>query len=760
MSANRSLLDPSGGFSRPVGRHTSVRSVIILAVVIFLAELVTMAVLYYLEIPNYFLNSLLDGLIMVLLILPGLYYLQLNPLLKHVEERSRAEGALRSSEELMRKVLELLPVGVWIIDKDKQVAHNNPASRKIWAAGESAGFEHLGEFRGWHVETGRLIGNQEWAAARAINQGETTLNEEVEIKAFDGTRKIILNSAVPILDERGEIQGAVVVDQDITHRKSAEIERIRTNELLERFFSSISTLIAYMDRDFNFIRVNEAYARSGGHPPEYFRGKNHFDLYPNEENLAIFRKVVETGEPFSALEKPFEYAEYPERGVTYWDWSLQPVKGADGKIEGVVLSLVDVTARKYSEIILEQRNQELRALYEAETAARRFAETLSDAAQALNQSLEVDHVVNTLLDYLSRMVPSDTAGVTLFESESRPALHSLRGYGRWAEMEVVPSFPYDGITDSVVHRLVQARRSLTIPNLTMDSPAVPQMGEGLIRFWLVVPIIASDKVIGWVELGKADGEFTFEHARWAESFVAQAAVALQNAWLFQQVRTSSERLQTLAHKLVKVQENERYHIARELHDEAGQVLSSLKMGLGRLEQDPSCPEHMKKRLRELKGTADGVLEGLHRLAMDLRPVTLDHLGLVAALEQYVSNLLSDRLTVQFKAVGFDHDRLPRDVETSLYRIVQESLTNVLCHAHASHVGILLERTADRVRLFVEDDGIGFSPDIIEHTDRLGLVGMRERADMLGGSLTIESTPGRGTSIIVEVPNVYPDPYRG
>jgi len=146
--------------------------------------------------------------------------------------------------------------------------------------------------------------------------------------------------------------------------------------------------------------------------------------------------------------------------------------------------------------------------------------------------------------------------------------------------------------------------------------------------------------------------------------------------------------------------------------------------------------------------------------MDLRPVTLDHLGLVAALEQYVGNLPSDRLTVRFKAVGFDHDRLPRDVETSLYRIVQEALTNVLCHAHASHVGILLERAADRVRLFVEDDGIGFSPEVIERTDRLGLVGMRERAEMLGGSLTIESTPGRGTSVIVEVPNVNSDPYRG
>jgi len=513
MSVNQGLLEPSGGFLRPLVKHSPVRSVIILAVVIYLAELITMTILYYLEIPNYFLNSLLDGLIMVLLILPGLYYLQLNPLLKQIEERSRAESAMRASEELLRKVLELLPVGVWIVDKNKGIAHGNPTSQRIWGGSQSVSLAESERYKGWFPESGKPIEPDGWAAMRAINLGETILNEEIEIKAFDGTRKTLLNSAVPILNDRDEIVGAVVVDQDITHRKRAELERMRTNELLERFFSSISTLIAYMDRDFNFIRVNDTYARAGGHPPEYFIGKNHFDLYPNEENLAIFRKVVETGEPYSALEKPFEYAEYPERGLTYWDWSLQPVKGVDGKVEGVVLSLVDVTARKHSEIILEQRNQELRGLYEAETAARRFAETLSDAAQALTQSLELDHAINTLLDYLSRIVPSDTAGVTLFEAESRPALHSLRGYGRWAEMEPIPSLPYDGITDSVVQRLVQARRSLMIPNLVAEPEETSLSGDGPIRSWLVVPIIASEKVIGWVELGKTDGSFSPQDVR-------------------------------------------------------------------------------------------------------------------------------------------------------------------------------------------------------------------------------------------------------
>ena len=280
-----------------------------------------------------------------------------------------------------------------------------------------------------------------------------------------------------------------------------------------------------------------------------------------------------------------------------------------------------------------------------------------------------------------------------------------------------------------------------------------QTGPERIQNWLVVPIIANDKIIGLVELGKTGRQvFNPEHTTWAEALVGQAAVAIQNAWLYEQLRTSTDRLQSLAHSLVEVQEKERSHIARELHDEAGQALSSLKLSLSRLAQDPDCPSYLGERLVELKGVTDGVLEELHRLAMDLRPVALDHLGLVAALEQYARNLNSPQLSVQFKALGFESTRLPPDLEISLYRIVQEALTNVVRHANASNVGILLERGAGWVKVFVEDNGIGLAPDLIEQNDRMGLVGMRERAEMLGGSLTFESSIGKGTAVIVEVPD--------
>jgi PAS domain S-box-containing protein len=922
MSTSLGLLEETSPPFQPDRRFSPLRISALLLVIIFLAEVVSMVIVYYVKLPNYPVETLLDGFIMVILIFPGLYYLQLKPLMEEISERTRAESELRRTEKLLGKVLELLPVGVWITDKNGKFIHGNPATQNIWGGTRFVGADGYGEYKAWWSESGIKIKPEEWAINRAIHNGETILNEEIEIESFDGVHKYILNSAVPILDEDGLIQGAIVVNQDITQRKKYEAELIHTNELLEKYFLTIDTHIAYLDTDFNFIRVNDTYASAVGYPPEYLIGKNHFDLYPHPENEAIFQQVVDTGEPYSVLEKPFELPEFPERGITYWDWSLHPVRGTKREIEGLVLSLVDVTERKLAEIQLERQNEELRALSDAERMNREFAESLAQAAitlvtsleldqvlsaileqirktiefqgagiiliegealrlashlgfetypeglhsleqitsideypflrqvcssarpiavsalseqsdwtqmaglgwinsllaaplmigqdcigmigltsekndafaeddskrlqaftapaalaihnaqlfkaetsahqasetiqatvKSLTQTLDMEHVIQTLLDHIHLIIQADTAGVTLFEDEGRVATHVVRGYGAWAEQAELRSFPIDDIADSAVQRVISSRKSLLLPNLNFDRVSLGDTEGEHIHYWLVIPLMASEKMIGLVEVGSASrAPFHPDHVRWAEALVSQAGVALQNAWLFEQVRASSERLQALARKLVEVQENERNHISRELHDEAGQALSSLKLSLGRLKRDPDCPEHMRQRLSELKQLTDTVLEGLHRLAMDLRPASLDHLGLIAALRHLANQLAADQLSVRFEASGFEGGRLSPALETTLYRIVQEALTNATRYSQASDVGILLKRTAAGVSIFIEDNGIGFDPKVAQTEGHLGLVGMQERAEMVGGTLTIESAPGSGTSIILEVPD--------
>ncbi len=187
------------------------------------------------------------------------------------------------------------------------------------------------------------------AASRQLAQGQ--FGAPLPADAGDEVGALAAGFAA-MRDDIRRYQGELL--QDIHERTEAEAELRQSNELLETMFSSIHVLVAYMDRDFNFIRANRNYAAAEGQEPEYFVGKNHFALYPNTENEAIFRRVVETGKAEFVLERPFEYAGHPERGRSYWDWALHPVHGPDGQVSGLVLSLLDVTERKLAESTREQ----------------------------------------------------------------------------------------------------------------------------------------------------------------------------------------------------------------------------------------------------------------------------------------------------------------------------------------------------------------------------------------------------------------------
>ncbi len=403
---------------------------------------------------------------------------------------------------------------------------------------------------------------------------------------------------------------------------------------------------------------------------------------------------------------------------------------------------------------LAKANDDLLAMSQAERRQRQLAETLAEATLALSESLDIDTVLATLLNCVSQLVPFDCANVMMLETDTRLAIRANRGYEPWLTPEQLADISFNVQDHSHLKEIFDGCRSKLIDD-TEGYPGWEILpGTKFIRNWLGVPLIAGGKVIGVCSLDKTiPGFFTEEHVRLAEVIVRQAAVAIQNAWLFEQVNAGRERLKSLSQRQVEIQEAERRYVAFELHDEAGQSLTSLKFGLAQLEQETD-PTARLDRISILKKTADTVMEDLHRLAMDLRPASLDHLGMVAAIRQYVQ-MIGERydLTAQFMARGFESERLKQEIETAVYRIAQEALTNVIRHARATLIDVLLERRQDSVILIVEDNGIGFEPGeaIYARNGRLGLAGMQERAEMLGGSLVIETSPGKGTTIVVKIP---------
>jgi PAS domain S-box-containing protein len=209
-------------------------------------------------------------------------------------------------------------------------------------------------------------------------------------------------------------------------------------------------------------------------------------------------------------------------------------------------------------------------------------------------------------------------------------------------------------------------------------------------------------------------------------------------------------------QLINAKEAERHRIARELHDQMGQHLTALILGLKVVRDDMPESSPARERLQQLQELADLMGREVHHIALELRPTALDDLGLQTALGNYTEEWSKrSGIEIDFQSTGLGEKRLPSAIETALYRVVQEGLTNVLKHAQARRVSLILQRSSDQVLAILEDDGRGFDAEAVIKPSvpsrRLGLLGMKERVALVGGTLTIESTPGGGTTIFARIP---------
>ncbi len=399
-------------------------------------------------------------------------------------------------------------------------------------------------------------------------------------------------------------------------------------------------------------------------------------------------------------------------------------------------------------------------LYATEQRARMIAEILSTASLALTQSLDINVVLDKILEYTQNLVPFDVGGVALVENENRVVVRAVYGSKTNPAPTELLHRSHDSKERPYLQEVLNTRKTVLIPD-TQEFPGwKPFFGVKGMK-WLGIPLFYDQNTIGILMLVKTRKHyFTQEHIQLAEALVSNISIAIQNAWLFEQVRTSNERLQFLSHRLVEIQENERRYVAQELHDEVGQALASLYLALKNLEKNAENPEEVRIGTSGMSKVLDSVMDDLHQLAMDLRPASLDQLGLETALNQHI-HITCEKfgLNIQFEMVGVK-ERLPANMEIALYRIVQEALSNIIRHASASHVDVLIQPRGGSLILIVEDDGVGFDPMEAAKSDRLGLFGMRERAEMLGGKLVIESAVGHGTTIQVEVPYEYSNSDRG
>jgi two-component system CheB/CheR fusion protein len=421
-------------------------------------------------------------------------------------------------------------------------------------------------------------------------------------------------------------------------------------------------------------------------------------------------------------------------------------------------------------------NEELRSLNEELQAANEELQTSKEEIQSINEELQtVNAELSRKIEELDR-ANADLAN--LFASDQIPAIF-LGVDGRiarftphatelFALIETDVGRPIADLSarfsiGELPRLLAQVLQTQAPADLVVQRPQEDRWWNVQIRPYRTLSGNIDGVVLTFADISvlkRAEAVLQGAHDE-LERHVAERTeeLALANLALQAQVaeRAQSELVRRqLLQQLVTAQEEERRHIARELHDQLAQDLTGLILGLKALQDSAPAGDQSTERMAQLQAMAVSIAGEVRGLAVQLRPSVLDDLGLALALSNYVEQWSARaNVGVDLHTSGLDGERLPLVVETTLYRLVQEALTNVLKHAQASEVSVIIERTADEVRLIVEDDGGGFSASAASGepgaTPRLGLLGMQERVALLDGTLTVESASDSGTTIFARLP---------
>jgi len=377
-------------------------------------------------------------------------------------------------------------------------------------------------------------------------------------------------------------------------------------------------------------------------------------------------------------------------------------------------------------------------LYESSTRWLRQLESLNEIGNALASELELEPLLAIVARRLQELVDARLVLIALPHGET---LRVAAAEGDSSYGVVGMELEFGG---SKAGRVLERGRSERIDSV-LDDPEIDQQASRRLgaHSALFVPLVVRGRTIGIVIAHDKQGPtpaFSEDDLRLAESLAERAAIAVD---LSERVSRDAVR------RAVEAQELERGRLARELHDETGQALTSILLGLKPLEQAADSDE-AREAVAAVRELVVSTLQDVRRLAVELRPSALDDFGLVPAVERLADTFREQSgLHVDLEA-QLGEERLPSEAETTLYRVIQEALTNIVKHADAGRVSILLQRKSTGVVAVVEDDGTGFDPGS-PRDDALGLAGMRERLALAGGRLRIESASGAGTTVVAEVP---------
>ncbi|NOH04861.1 MAG: PAS domain S-box protein [Chloroflexi bacterium] len=607
--------------------------------------------------------------------------------LSDITERKRAEMELRESQERLALAIHSANVGLW----DWDLRTNQVQYSREWKS--QLGYEDhelSNDFSEWESR----VHPEDLERAKATVSGYIAnpypnFNNEFRMRHRDGSYRWILAQASLLYDERGKPTRMIGSHIDITERKRAE-DALRESEerFSTAFFMNPAPQSILSLKTGQVLEVNDASCQLFG--------------YSREELIGIDPGALDLwndpGEELAALEELQTTGRLLAREVT--------VRRKSGEVR-TILFTAEQTAWK-GEPCLITTSLDITKRKQAEEALRRGGQVLR---------LFVEH---------------SPAAIAMFDRDMKYIVASRRYLIDYdlGEQNVVGRSHYDVFPEIPERWKEIHRRCLAGAMERAEEDPFPR-ADGRLDWvrWEIRPWYEANNEIGGVILFS---EVITERKRARD-----------------EIRLHRDRLADLSRQLVEAHEIEQRAIGRELHDQIGQMLTALKLTIEVAMQMP--PEQALQKAMQGKQIMDELINRVSRLSLELRPPMLDDLGLVPALLWHINRFQEQtQIEVDFKHSGVEGRRFASEIETTAYRVVQESLTNVARHARATRAGIEVRVDADGMNIQIEDDGAGFDPQAALDLNR-GLGGMRERVHLVGGSFQIESQIGKGTRKIIRLP---------
>lgn len=492
-------------------------------------------------------------------------------------------------------------------------------------------------------------------------------------------------------DLNGEPMYFITTVVDITARRNSELALQRSNDLLQLLVEHTPAAIAMFDNDMKYLAASRRFFEDYHIKDHSIIGRSHYEVFPEipERWKEIHRRCL-AGAVERCEEDPFPRSD----GTTDWvRWEILPWYEHSGKIGGIIL---------FSEVITERKRAE-EALSESEELYRNLLESAP---------------IGIAVHSGGKVVFSNLAGARILGGESEDQI-----IGR----SIVDIIHPDGMktAQARIQRMLAGEQGLYPVEdtyLRLDGTSVPvEVMANALHYdgKPAVQVIVTDIS----ERKKAEAE----------------------------LRLSRDRLEEMSRRLLQAHETEQRALARELHDQIGQILTALRLTLDIIPHLP--PAQSEAKLSEAQEYVSDLLARISRISLELRPPMLDDLGLIPALLWLANRYQAQtEIEIEFKHLGLEGERFTPDLETAAYRVIQEALTHVARHSHARHVQLRLQKRNRMLFINIEDDGSGFDlRTVLAQKQSSGIIGMRERTELLNGDFHIESRPGEGTQIFISLP---------